>query len=359
MNASQNPKDYSLEPFFDSSPDLMCVAGFDGYFKRINPALCELLKYPEEELYAQPINSFVHPDDQELTHEHRKQIHGGRSLLNFENRYITKDGEIVWLSWSSIPYEKSGLVYAIAKNITYQKEHEGSRNAMLADLTKTNERLKQLNYATSHDLRSPVANLISLFGILDHSKITDPETQSFLSMLTDAADELEQMLNRYLEQIQQTDALSADMELVPLFEVIRAVQKPLSYLIRDARAVFDLEFSVYDRIPFKRSYLEGIFLNLITNSIKYAHPERYPEIRIETRVVDGRKQIIYSDNGIGFDSEANKDRVFGLHEKFHEHKDSKGIGLYLVACHMQEMGGRIEVDSKVGEGTTFTLTFAD
>ena len=347
-----------LEPFFESSPDLMCVAGFDGYFKRINPALCHLLKYTEAELFARPINSFVHPEDQFLTQEHRRNIHGGKPLLNFENRYLTKDGEVVWLSWSSIPHEEQGLVYAIAKNVTYQKEHEGSRNVMLAELTRMNERLKQLNYATSHDLRSPVANLISLFSILDRSKITDPDTQDFLEMLTDAADELEQMLNRYLDQIEETDQQTSAKEPVPLYEVVSAVKKPLAYLIRDAKAQFELEFSVHDCLRFKRSYLEGIFLNLITNSIKYAHPDRHPVITIRAEFNEKPKRIIYTDNGIGFDSEANRDRLFNLHQKFHNHKDSKGIGLYLVACHMREMGGQIEVESQVNVGTTFTLTFA-
>lgn len=357
MNTPNTPE-YSLEPFFESLPELLCIAGFDGYFKKISPALCRLLKYTEAELFAQPINSFVHPEDQVLTETHRRNLYAGKPLVNYENRYLTKDGETVWLCWNSIPQKEKNLVYAIAKNITSYKEHEGARNAMLAEMTRTNERLKQMNYATSHDLRTPVANLISIFSLLDHSKITDPQTQEFIDMLRGAAEELEQMLNRYLDQIEQGHAEDTQLEPLSIERTVEKVQKPLSYLIAGAHARITLDLQAFDSLVFKQSYLEGIFLNLITNSIKYAHPDRAPQITIETRLIDGEKQIRYTDNGIGFDSDSQKDRIFRLHEKFHNNKDGKGIGLYLIACHMRELGGLIEVSSEVNVGTTFTLHFA-
>lgn len=357
MNMPNTPE-YSLEPFFESLPELLCIAGFDGYFKKINPALCKLLKYTEAELYAHPINTFVHPEDQALTETHRRNLYAGKPLINYENRYLTKDGETVWLSWNSIPQQEEGLVYAIAKNITSNKEHEVARNAMLAEMTRANERLKQMNYATSHDLRSPVANLISLFSILDHSKITDPQTQEFIQMMTEAANELEQMLNRYLDQIEKSQAQDAQLEILSIHTTVEKVKKPLFYLIAGSHARITLDLKAFDTLTFKQSYLEGIFLNLITNSIKYAHPDRPPMISIETRLCDGNKQIRYTDNGIGFDSKSLKDRIFRLHEKFHNNKDGKGIGLYLIACHMRELGGHIEVSSQVNVGTTFTLHFA-
>ncbi len=353
-----NASEYSLEPFFESVPELLCIAGFDGYFKKINPALCRLLKYTEAELFARPINTFVHPDDRALTQAHRRNLYAGKSLRNYENRYLTKDGETVWLSWNSIPQKEQGLVYAIAKNITSHKEHEEARNAMLAEMTRTNERLKQMNYATSHDLRTPVANLISLFSMLDRSKISDPETLDFIQMMTDAAGELEHMLNCYLDQIEKGHTQDAQLEPLSIEETVEKVKRPLSYLIAASHAQIRLEMKAFDTLIFKPSYLEGIFLNLITNSIKYAHPNRAPTITIETLLADGEKQIRYTDNGIGFDSEFQKDRIFRLHEKFHDNKDGKGIGLYLIACHMRELGGRIEVSSQINVGTSFTLHFA-
>ncbi len=115
---------FDLEYFFDLSPDLLCIAGYDGYFKKINPAVSKTLGYTHQELFASPINSFVHPDDQGITSKNRQSITEGHPLLNFDNRYITKSGETVWLSWTSMPIQRDRMVFAIAKIIDYKKKFE-------------------------------------------------------------------------------------------------------------------------------------------------------------------------------------------------------------------------------------------
>jgi PAS domain S-box-containing protein len=118
---------YNLEHFFELSPDWLCIAGFDGYFKKINPAVSKTLGYTEEELFSRPINSFVHPDDQGQTENNRDMIRKGQPLLNFDNRYMTNTGEIVWLTWTSMPIKSERVVFAIAKNITHRKRMEEYR----------------------------------------------------------------------------------------------------------------------------------------------------------------------------------------------------------------------------------------
>ncbi|SEI38265.1 PAS domain S-box-containing protein [Dyadobacter koreensis] len=113
---------FDLEYFYELSPDLLCVAGYDGYFKKINPAVSKTLGYSLEELMSRPINSFVHPDDRNVTNDKRESIKTNKPLLNFENRYLTKYEEVVWLSWTSMPIERDQVVFAIAKNITYRKK---------------------------------------------------------------------------------------------------------------------------------------------------------------------------------------------------------------------------------------------
>lgn len=115
---------YDLEYLFQLTPDLICITGFDGYFKKINPAVSITLGFSEEELLEKPVNHFVHPDDQQKTAKRRSELAQGKSLLNFENRYLTKQGSIVWLSWTSVPIMKDEIVFAIAKNITYKKHLE-------------------------------------------------------------------------------------------------------------------------------------------------------------------------------------------------------------------------------------------
>ncbi|MEO6150631.1 MAG: PAS domain S-box protein [Mucilaginibacter sp.] len=115
---------FDLEYIFNLSPDLLCIAGYDGYFKKINPAVSKTLGYSDQELFARPINSFVHPDDQEITSKNRQRIREDQPLINFENRYITKSGETVWLSWTSMPIKRDKIVFAIAKIINYKKKIE-------------------------------------------------------------------------------------------------------------------------------------------------------------------------------------------------------------------------------------------
>jgi len=167
---------FNLELFFELSPDLLCVAGYDGYFKKINPTVSKTLGYTNEELFSKPIDSFVHPDDRDITSKKRRNIIKDNAMHNFENRYVTKSGEIVWLAWTSMPIKSEQVVFAIAKNITHKKKIEEDRNTLITNLTKINNDLKQLTYSTSHDLRLPVSNLLSIFNLLDTSKIQDEET---------------------------------------------------------------------------------------------------------------------------------------------------------------------------------------
>jgi len=119
---SRKKIEIELAQIFNFTPDMICVAGFDGYIKRINPAGLELLGYSLEEMRSRPIRSFIHEDDRELTKEKQSELYNGGSLKNFENRYLTKDGKIVWLSWTSSSAPEHGIVYAVAKNITEEKK---------------------------------------------------------------------------------------------------------------------------------------------------------------------------------------------------------------------------------------------
>ena len=187
MNKNQtntNPNEiYHFDNFFNISDDFICIAGFDGYFKKINPAVSKLLGFSEEELYARPIISFVYEPDRKITMETREQVYNNKPLLNFENRYLTKSGEIVWLSWTSMPLDSEKLVYAIAKNITHKKRVEEERNLLLANLTQINKELTVLSHKTSHDLKSPINNMLSVFSLIDVSKINDPETLELINIL--------------------------------------------------------------------------------------------------------------------------------------------------------------------------------
>lgn len=346
-----------LEPFFELSPDLLCIAGYDGFFKRINPAVSKLLGYSNDELYARPINDFVFHEDRKMTSGVREQLTKSKPLYNYENRYVTKGGEIVWLSWTSLPVESNQMIFAVAKDITHRKKLEGERNLHLSNLTKANQDLKQLNYTTSHDLRAPVNNLLSIFDLLDVSKITDTETLEFINMLKSSAENLKQILNGYVDALSQKEILNEQVEEVHLNESLNAVLHSIRTLILTSKATFHIDFSEQEKVKFNKVYLDSIFLNLVTNSIKYSRIDCSPVITIFSRKTKGISQLIISDNGLGFDMDKVKGKIFGFQQKFHNHIDSKGIGLYLVYNHITALGGQIEVESKVNGGSTFTISF--
>jgi len=350
---------FNLELFFELSPDLLCIAGFDGYFKKINPTVSRTLGYSNAELFARPIDSFVHPDDRDITSKSRENIKRDNPLLNFENRYVTKSGEIVWLSWTSMPIKSESVVFAIAKVITHKKKLEEDRDALLTNLTKINNDLKQLTYSTSHDLRLPVSNLLSVFNLLDISKIQDEETLEFIDMLKMSTENLKDTLNCYVDALSQKNVLTAHTDELDLSECLNAALQSLRSLIQSSKSIIQVDFSAFRKIDFNKAYLESILLNLITNSIKYAKPDHTPVISIYTKVENGVDQLIFSDEGRGFDMDKVKDRIFGLNQKFHNHTDenSKGIGLYLVYNHVISLGGRIAIESKVNEGAKFTISF--
>ena len=245
---------YSFDNFFKSSADLICIAGFDGYFKRINPAVSTLLGYTEEELYSRPIQEFVYKPDLKITLETRDEVYKSKPLLNFENRYLTKTGEIVWLSWTSMPAEDEKLVYAIAKNITHKKRIDEQRNLLIANLTKVNKELTILSHKTSHDLKSPINNMLSVFDLIDVSKISDPETLEFIDILKLTSENLKETLNNSIDNLTGNEYVSTQIEELNLRDSLDEVLNSIRSLTSHSKAVITIDFSEVENIKFNKIY---------------------------------------------------------------------------------------------------------
>src|SRR5262249_44478487 len=110
-----------LSRFFALSLDMLCIAGFDGYLKRVNPAWEKVLGYTEEELLSRPYVDFVHPDDRDATRAEAAKVADGRPVTYFENRYYHKDGTVRWMLWAAAPFMDQQLVYAAGRDITERK----------------------------------------------------------------------------------------------------------------------------------------------------------------------------------------------------------------------------------------------
>lgn len=345
------------ELFFELSADLFCVAGYDGYLKMVNPAVSKLLGYSREELLSRPINSFIHPEDVEITMQYRNTLMKGIPLQHYENRYITQTGDAIWLSWTSMPVEEQQLIYAVAKNISHKKKMENERNALISELTRMNKSLQQLNYTATHDLRSPVNNLLAVFELFEEDKIQDEETRQFIGMLRASANSLRDNLDKYIDLLKDQNNQQVQLTPVNLPEVANKTVQSLTTLIQQTRTRIHLHFESFSYVSFNQAYMESIFLNMISNAIKYARQDITPELHIYTDIFQGQARLHFRDNGLGMDLEKIGHRLFGLNQTFHNHSDSKGIGLYLVYNHVQSLGGRIEVESSPGKGAHFTIYF--
>lgn len=110
--------------FFQLSLDLFCVAGFDGYFQRVNPAFETTLGFSASELCQQPFLEFVHPDDRAATIAAVEQLTTGQPVIHFENRYRCRDGSYRWIDWVSVPSLEEGVLFAVGHDVTRRKQLE-------------------------------------------------------------------------------------------------------------------------------------------------------------------------------------------------------------------------------------------
>lgn len=141
-----------IDRFFAISLDPLCVAGADGYLRRVNTAFVDILGYSVDELTSRPYLSFVHPDDHEKTLKEHEKLKQGIPTIRFENRYITKDGSYRYFSWVVKPDPESGLFYAAVRDLTEQvkQQHEAMQSAQMTTLG-------EMASGVAHEINNPLA----------------------------------------------------------------------------------------------------------------------------------------------------------------------------------------------------------
>jgi signal transduction histidine kinase len=140
-------------------------------------------------------------------------------------------------------------------------------------------------------------------------------------------------------------------------DILTKVKEDMMGEILNSNAWIVADFGDCPSVNYYKPYLESIVLNLLSNALKYRHPDREPEIRFETRLVDNKPVLRVKDNGLGIDLDKYRDQIFGLRQVFHGNTNAHGVGLFLTKTQIESMGGRISVQSVVGQGTTFTIEF--
>lgn len=224
------------------------------------------------------------------------------------------------------------------------------------DLIRQNGELERFAYVASHDLRAPVANLEALLSLYKEAK-NSAEQKSLVETMQDVTDNLSTKLNDLVELLRNKHEADLLNETLSLHKIYEKVKKSLSAEIRQTNARLLHDFSEAPVITYPRSYMESIIQNLVSNALKYRHPERRPEIKIRSFKEDGKTYMEIADNGIGIDLNKHGSQLFGLYKTFHSAKNSKGIGLYITRAQILSLGGKIDIDSKPGEGTRFIIRF--
>jgi len=246
-----------------------------------------------------------------------------------------------------------GSFQDVTKDIS-QRQVSEKKNKLLVD---QNNRLVNFAHIISHNLRSHSGNLELMTSILKTEDFTESERNEILDNIIKVSNDLSATIHHLNDVVAVQTKVEHITEELNFHDLVESVKATLYLNLKESNATVIEDFNVAS-IEYVPAYLESIFLNLISNAIKYKHPDRDPIIKIRSlKLKGGRVQLQFEDNGLGIDLDRHKNKVFGLYKTFHKHEDSRGVGLFLTKNQIESLNGTIEVKSIVGEGTTFIITF--
>ncbi len=350
-------KNKQLEDLFNLSQDLIVIANTDGYFKVLNPQWEKVLGYSTKTLRSKPFNEFIHPEDIEKTNREIKKLSEGATTISFENRFTKNTGEHVWLEWNATPVKETGNLFAIARDKTLARKQEEKQQLMLTELKTKNKQLENYAYIASHNLRSPVANIFTLANFLKETKL-EKEQQEYADLIQNCAQTLTKTMEDLISAVQVNQSTNLKIKHVSFEKTCEKVLKQLSGELLSSNALVNTNFKEIRCIEYSETYMHSIFLNLISNAIKYRSSKRPPLINIESRRSQDSIQLIFKDNGSGIDLERHKNKIFGFRKTFHNNNDARGFGLFMTKSQVEALNGKISVDSEPEKGTTFTIDIA-
>ncbi len=361
--AEHKRNEEELATLFRLSRDMLCIADFEGYLLRVNPAWAKTLGYTEEELTSRPYMDFVHPADRDATVAEADSVSGGTSALLFENRYRCKDGSYRWMSWNSTPVTDQGLIYCTVRDVTEQKK-------AAAELKKAREAADAANRAKSdflanmsHEIRTPMNAVIGMTELLLDTPLSSDQRE-YIETLDGAAESLLGLINDVLD----FSKIEAGMlELSPVeFDLREALENTLRTLGHRAHQKgLELACRVAPDVPEAlvgdASRLRQIVLNLLGNAIKFTE-EGEVLLQVEKEAAGPGEvglRFVITDTGIGIP----RDKQDVIFEAFAQADGSTtreyggtGLGLAIAARLVRMMGGSVSLESEPGKGSRFTFT---
>jgi len=296
-----------------------------------------LLANRNEELTR--LNTAMEIHNEEIVQQ-AKEITASRELLKEANRVISEQQEKL-------------LTY----NLRLEKMIEEKSADLLTaneELVRHNNELRQFSYTVSHNLRGPVARLLGLTDLFG-KPISPKEKEEIGLMVRKSGLELDEVLKDLSliidlrnDLYQVREKISFEVELAKTVSILRDQIRP-TYQI-------DVDFTEAPFVYSIRAMIQSILYNLLSNAIKYRNPEHNLCITIKTsKHLNKDVSLQVSDNGLGFNLDAQQENIFKLYKRFHTHVDGKGLGLYLVKTQVDTLGGKIEIESEINRGSTFRI----
>lgn len=243
------------------------------------------------------------------------------------------------------------------QDVTEMKKIQNEKDKVLSDLVNRNKMLEQFTFMVSHNLRAPIANMLGVSKILEDKELEESVKEQMLDLnlksvhrLNEVVGDMNEILSIRKNKIAKKEKVEFQNILNEIVEIELGSMTEVDY--NDLKILTD--FDNAGSINSIRSYMYGIFQNLISNSIKY-RSKKDSFIKITSDEDEKNVYLTFEDNGIGIDLGRNKNKIFGLYNRFHTEKEGKGMGLYMVKSHVEELDGEIKVESEVGKGTKFSI----
>ncbi len=281
-----------------------------------------------------------------------------RDKKHFDIEILCKatSGRKFWTRTSGWPVvDASGNVTAI-RGIMQDIDDIKKKEIELSDIPKiTDQNNRLLNFAhiVSHNLRSHSGNLTMLIETYKKMQ-TENERAEIMQMLETTANNLSETLVYLNEIVSIQSSASQQQEYCDFSTYLKKNMQLLEGELLKNSGIVDADFNDADGVEYVPAYMDSLFLNMLTNAIKYRKPNVPPVIQIKSGITENRTWISFQDNGLGIDLNRHGSKIFGMYKTFHRNRDARGVGLFITRNQIDSLGGEITVSSNVGEGTCFT-----
>ncbi len=279
----------------------------------------------------------------------------------YEISTVNSDGSsnwyhVRWLAVRNNDNKNCGFIL-VNNNITASKRIELEREKITGDLIKRVIDLEQFNYIISHNLRAPVATIQGLLLMIKNKKTRQDETEQAFEGIMQSTKDMDTVIHDLNNILQVRELIHEKKEVVNLNEIAREISANLAPVLSAQNVRLNFIFEDDASLFTIRRFIYSIFYNLISNSIKFRKDEVSPVVHVNGYMDNYKLRLVFRDNGKGIDLVRHRSKIFGLYQRFDITTQGKGIGLFMVKTQVEALGGKIELKSKLGEGTECIIEF--